>query len=132
MKISDVAGVTGLPAKTIRYYDDIGLVQPARSTNGYREFTDTDSHKLAFLARARALGFTIEECRTLLSLYGDRTRGSAEVRQVALEHLEHIERKILELQAMRATLEDLVARCHGDDRPECPILDELAGQDPRG
>ncbi len=132
MKISDVAGVTGLPAKTIRYYEDIGLVQPARSMNGYREFTDTDSHKLAFLARARALGFTIEECRTLLSLYGDRTRGSAEVKQVALEHLEHIERKILELQAMRATLEDLVARCHGDDRPECPILDELAGQDPTG
>jgi MerR family copper efflux transcriptional regulator len=127
MNIGDVAEVTGLPAKTIRYYEDIGLVTPARSRNGYRDFSDRDAHKLTFLARARSLGFSIEECRTLLSLYEDRDRASADVKQVAREHLDHIARKIEELEAMRTTLQTLVARCHGDDRPDCPILDDLAG-----
>ncbi|MCR9073990.1 MAG: Cu(I)-responsive transcriptional regulator [Alphaproteobacteria bacterium] len=127
MDISDVSDLSGLPAKTIRYYEDIGLVRPARGANGYRRFNETDVHKLAFLARARSLGFTIEDCRALLALYEDRDRASADVKRVAEEHVDSVDRKIRELQAIRATLSDLVAKCHGDRRPECPILDDLAG-----
>lgn len=128
MNIGDVAEASGLPAKTIRYYEDIALVRPARSANGYREFSETDAHKLKFLSRARSLGFTIEECRTLLSLWSDRARSSADVKRVAEQHLERIASKIAELQAMHATLQHLVGRCHGDARPDCPILDDLAGE----
>lgn len=128
MNIGDVAEASGLPAKTIRYYEDIRLVRPARGGNGYRAFSEADLHKLTFLGRARSLGFSIEECRTLLSLYEDRTRASADVKRLALEHVDGISRKISELEAMRATLEGLVAKCHGDDRPDCPILDDLAGE----
>jgi len=127
MNIGDAAEVSGLPAKTIRYYEDIGLVRPARGENGYRVFSDRDAHILAFLGRARSLGFSIEDCRTLLSLYADRARASARVKQVAEDHIGQITRKIEELQAMRMTLSRLVAQCHGDDRPDCPILDDLAG-----
>ena len=127
MNIGDVAEASGLPAKTIRYYEDIGLVRPARSDNGYRSFRDSDVHKLIFLSRARSLGFTIEDCRTLLSLYEDRERASADVKALAQEHLAEIEKKIAELQSLRATLSRLVSSCHGDDRPDCPILDGLAG-----
>ena len=127
MNIGDVASASGLPAKTIRYYEDIGLVRPARSENGYRHFRETDIHKLAFLGRARSLGFTIDECRTLMSLYEDRDRASADVKKVAEEHLERVEQKIGELQSLRSTLKHLVTSCHGDSRPECPILDDLAG-----
>lgn len=127
MNIGEIAEASGLPPKTIRYYEEIGLVQPARGSNGYRDFSEQDAHKLAFLARARSLGFSIEDCRTLLSLYEDRSRASADVRRVAREHLDQIARKIAELQAMQATLETLVESCHGDARPDCPILDRLAG-----
>ena len=127
MNIGDVASASGLPAKTIRYYEDIGLVRPARGENGYRHFRETDLHKLAFLGRARSLGFTIEECRMLMSLYEDRDRASADVKKVAEEHLVRVEKKIAELQSLRTTLKHLVTSCHGDDRPECPILDDLAG-----
>lgn len=130
MNISDVSALSGLPAKTIRYYEDIGLVRPARSANGYRDFDERDVHKLTFLARARSLGFTIEDCRALLALYGDHSRASADVKQVAQDHLVSIDRKIRELQSMHATLTDLVHRCHGDDRPDCPILEDLAGGRP--
>lgn len=127
MNIGDVAEASGLPPKTIRYYEDIGLVRPARSENGYRDFSDRDAHMLAFLGRARSLGFSIEDCRTLLSLYEDRSRASADVRDLARQHMDRIARKIDELEAMRGTLDTLVTRCHGDDRPDCPILDDLAG-----
>ena len=127
MNIGEVATRAGLPAKTIRYYEDIGLVRPARDANGYRAFGMNDVHKLVFLARARALGFSIEECRALLALWEDKERASADVHQIATEHLRQIETKIADLQAMRATLSDLVARCAGDGRPDCPILRELAG-----
>jgi MerR family copper efflux transcriptional regulator len=127
MNIGDVAEASGLPAKTIRYYEDIGLVRPARSENGYRSFRDSDVHKLIFLSRARSLGFTIDDCRTLLSLYEDRARASADVKALAQEHLLEVEKKIAELQSLRATLSRLVSSCHGDDRPDCPILDGLAG-----
>ncbi|MDF2232827.1 Cu(I)-responsive transcriptional regulator [Albimonas sp. CAU 1670] len=127
MNIKDAAELSGLPTKTIRYYEDIGLVRPARGDNGYRDFSRADAHKLAFLARSRSLGFSIEECRTLLALYEDRERASGDVKRVAEAHLVEIDRKIAELHEMRATLATLVHRCHGDDRPDCPILMDLAG-----
>ena len=127
MNIREVSDATGLPAKTIRYYEEIGLIAPERDTNGYRRFVENDLHRLAFLGRARALGFTIEDCRTLLSLYEDRARASADVKALAQEHLLEVEKKIAELQSLRATLSRLVSSCHGDDRPDCPILDGLAG-----
>ena len=126
MNISDVAERAGLPAKTIRYYEDIGLIRPMRAANGYRSFRETDLHKLAFLGRARALGFTIEECRTLLALYEDEGRESAQVKAVAEGHLDAIDAKIAQLQSMRATLAHLIHCCAGDNRPDCPILDDLA------
>jgi Cu(I)-responsive transcriptional regulator len=127
MNIGDVARASGLPPKTIRYYEEIGLVQPARGPNGYRDFDQQDAHKLAFFARARSLGFAIEDCRTLMSLYEDRSRASADVKRLAQEHLHRIAVKIGELETLRDTLETLVTRCHGDDRPDCPILDGLSG-----
>jgi len=126
MNIKDVALRSGLPAKTIRYYEEIGLIRPLRQANGYRVFRDSDLHKLAFLARARSLGFSIEDCRALMALYEDKGRASADVRSLALAHLDQIAAKITELQAMRRTLSDLVAACAGDARPDCPILSGLA------
>ncbi|MBY6067789.1 Cu(I)-responsive transcriptional regulator [Leisingera aquaemixtae] len=128
MNIGDVSSRSGLPAKTIRYYEDIGLIKPHRSANGYRCFAETDLHKLAFLGRARALGFTIEDCRTLMALYEDESRASADVKQLALEHLAKIEEKIADLQAMHDTLGELVKCCAGDSRPDCPILKDLSGE----
>lgn len=127
MNIGDAAAQSGLPAKTIRYYEDIGLVSPNRAGNGYRDFSETDLHKLAFVQRARSLGFSIEECRALLSLYSDQERASADVKDLAKSHLQQIERKITGLQEMQKTLSELVHKCHGDDRPDCPILDGLSG-----
>lgn len=131
MNISDVAARAGLPPKTIRYYEEIGLVKPLRDTNGYRAFRDSDMHKLAFLCRARGLGFTIEDCRALLALWEDRARASADVRAIAKDHLARIESKIVDLQAMRDTLKDLVRTCAGDHRPDCPIISSLEGEDVR-
>ncbi len=127
MNIGDAAARSGLPAKTIRYYEDIGLVTPRRSSNGYRAFADSDLHKLAFLGRARALGFSIGDCRALLALYEDDSRASAEVKLLAQEHLARIEAKIADLRAMQETLTELVVCCAGDDRPDCPILRGLSG-----
>ncbi|SEM27125.1 transcriptional regulator [Roseovarius azorensis] len=126
MNISDAARHTGVPAKTIRYYEEIGLIRPVRDTNGYRIFRETDAHKLAFLGRARALGFSIEDCRTLLALYEDQDRASADVKRLAEEHLAQIDDKIAQLQSMQATLRHLVRECAGDNRPDCPILRDLA------
>ncbi|MGB3244587.1 MAG: Cu(I)-responsive transcriptional regulator [Sulfitobacter sp.] len=125
MNIGDVSKRAGLPPKTIRYYEDIGLVTPLRDPNGYRSFRDSDMHKLAFLGRARALGFTIEDCRNLLALWDDQDRASADVRVIAKEHLARIESKIADLQDIRNTLTHLVHECAGDDRPDCPILQTL-------
>ena len=127
MKISEASERSGLPAKTIRYYEDIGLVRPVRRENGYREYSEREVHKLRFLHRARGLGFTVEQCRMLLSLYEDPSRSSADVRRLAKIHLEEIEQKIRELTDMRDTLSHLIEACHGDHRPDCPILDDLAG-----
>ncbi len=127
MNIGQVERHSGLPAKTIRYYEEIGLIRPERKTNGYRRFNEQDIHKLRFLQRARSLGFTIGECRMLLSLYEDADRASADVKAIALGHLAGIDRKIAELQSLRSALGDLIEACHGDHRPDCPILDDLAG-----
>jgi Cu(I)-responsive transcriptional regulator len=127
MNIGDVASRSGLPAKTIRYYEEIGLIQPDRTANGYRSFCEADLHKLAFLGRLRALGFSIEDCRTLMALYEDEARASADVKQVAQQHLQRIEAKIQDLEAVRATLSELVDSCAGDSRPDCPILKNLSG-----
>lgn len=130
MNISATAERTGLPAKTIRYYEDIGLIAPRRTEKGYRDFTDADVHKLAFLARARGLGFSIDQCRELLALWEDTGRASGDVQRIARFHLDEIEEKIAGLSEMRDTLSHLVRRCSGDDRPDCPILASLAGDDP--
>jgi Cu(I)-responsive transcriptional regulator len=125
MNIGDVADRSGLPPKTIRYYEEIGLVTPQRATNGYRSFRDSDLHKLTFLGHARSLGFSIEDCRALLALYEDETRASSDVKRIAKDHLSRIDRKIADLAAMRETLSHLVRACAGDDRPDCPILQGL-------
>lgn len=126
MNIGDVAARSGLPAKTIRYYEDIGLIKPLRDANGYRAFRERELHKLTFLSRARTLGFTIEDCRALMALYEDETRASADVKRIANEHLTQIEAKIADLNAMRDTLSHLVDACAGDHRPDCPILKDLS------
>ena len=126
MNIKDVAQRSGLPAKTIRYYEEIGLIRPLRQANGYRAFRDSDLHKLAFLGRARSLGFSIEDCRALLQLYEDKSRASADVKRIAEDHLTQIAIKLAELLAMQRTLSDLVASCAGDGRPDCPILQGIA------
>ena len=125
MNIKEVAARAGLPAKTIRYYEEIGLITPLRQANGYRAFRESDLHKLAFIGRSRSLGFTIEDCRALLALYEDRARASADVKALAAAHLTRIEAKLTELQAMKRTLSGLVEACAGDGRPDCPILDGL-------
>ncbi len=127
MNVGDAARRSGLPAKTIRYYEEIGLIRPDRAGNGYRDYTQDDVHRLAFLRRARTLGFSIDDCRQLMALYRDRSRASHDVRAIAAAHVDAIEGKIRELQAMRATLQKLIHACHGDARPDCPILEEMAG-----
>ena len=127
MNIGDAAKSTGLPVKTIRYYEDIGLVTAGRSANGYRTFDDSTVHKLRFIGRARSLGFSVENCRTLLSLYEDKERASAEVRAIATKHLSEVEAKIRELDGLRESLVHLIDNCAGNSRPDCPIIDELSG-----
>jgi Cu(I)-responsive transcriptional regulator len=127
MNVGDAARRSGLPAKTIRYYEDIGLINPLRASNGYRDYSEDDVHRLAFLRRARGHGFSIEDCRQLMALYRDRDRASHDVREIASAHVAAITEKIRELEAMRATLQKLVRACHGDQRPDCPILEDIAG-----
>lgn len=126
MNIGDAAERSGLPAKTIRYYEDIGLVVAARRANGYRDYDEQHLHKLRFVQRARSLGFSVDECRSLLSLYEDKRRASADVKALAEGRLDDIDRKIDELRSMRAALAKLVEACHGDARPDCPIIEDLA------
>jgi len=127
MNIGAAAERSGMPPKTIRYYESVGLIQPAeRRGNGYRDYSDKDVATLRFVHRARGLGFTIEECRELLALYRDRERASGEVKKIALDRVATIDGKIAELQGMRSALLTLAHRCHGDDRPDCPILEDLA------
>lgn len=126
--IGEAARHSGVSAKMIRYYESLGLLKEARRTAaGYRIYDDSDIHTLKFVRRARDLGFSIEEIERLLGLWQNRRRNSGDVRRVAQAHIADLNRRIEELQAMRRTLERLVAHCHGDHRPDCPILDDLAG-----
>lgn len=128
MNVGLAAEKSGLPAKTIRFYEEIGLIAPQRAPNGYRDYTGEDVHRLSFLRRARGLGFSIEDCRQLMALYRDKSRSSHDVKEIAKSHVSSIDAKIAELQAMRATLGALIKACHGNDRPDCPIIQDLAGQ----
>jgi MerR family copper efflux transcriptional regulator len=126
VNIGTVAGRSGVPPKSIRYYESIGLIEPAeRRPNGYRSYSSLDLQTLAFIKRARGLGFSVDEVRDLLDLWRDRSRKSAMVKALAAHHIEALDRKIEELQSMRKALADLVRRCRGDSRPDCPILDDL-------
>ncbi|MCP5072383.1 MAG: Cu(I)-responsive transcriptional regulator [Rhodobacteraceae bacterium] len=129
LNIGAAAQATGLPTKTVRYYADIGLVTPGgRSEKGYRLYDDRELRKLIFVRRARAFGFSVESCRTLLGLYQDQNRSSADVKRVTLKHLAEIDEKLKELQTLRDELTHLADCCKGDGRPDCPILSSLAGE----
>ncbi|MEK1890145.1 MAG: Cu(I)-responsive transcriptional regulator [Phyllobacterium sp.] len=128
MNIGTASDKSGLPPKTIRYYEDIGLLKPERAENGYRDYSMSDVHKLRFLQRSRGLGFSVEECRQLLALYVDKERASADVKSIAQSKLLEIDQKILELRELQHTLQHLVAHCHGDQRPDCPILETISGE----
>ena len=126
MNIGDAAAASGVSAKMIRHYESIGLIAAARSGNGYRVYADRDVAVLRFIRHARDLGFPLEDIRRLLMLWQDRGRASAEVKRLALAHVEALESKADSLRTMAASLRHLAAHCHGDSRPDCPILDDLA------
>ena len=131
MNIGSAARASGVSAKMIRYYESIGLIpKAARSQSGYRNYTEADVHTLRFIRRARDLGFPVEQIGELLALWHDTSRASADVKQVALAHVEALETKARELMAMSRTLRHLAETCHGDARPHCPILDDLAASAP--
>ena len=127
MNIGQAARESGLSAKMIRHYESIGLLRPAvRSDGGYRLYQAADLHTLSFIKRSRDLGFSLEEVARLLTLWQDRQRASADVKQLAGRHIEALNRRIDELSNLRDTLQHLMENCQGDDRPDCPILQELA------
>jgi Cu(I)-responsive transcriptional regulator len=127
MNIGQASAASGVTAKMIRHYEDTGLIRPARRTaSNYRAYSDTEVHVLRFIKRARTLGFSVTDIKALLGLWQNKSRSSAAVKRIARSHIEELERKIAELKSMVRTLEHLTRHCHGDERPECPILDELA------
>ncbi len=131
MNIGEAARASGVSAKMIRHYEAVGLVAAAaRSGSGYRQYTDADVHTLRFIRRARDLGFSMAEIAELLKLWQNRRRASADVKRIALAHVADLERRMAEMAAMKQTLEHLAACCHGDHRPDCPILDELGQEAP--
>ena len=127
MNIGQAAELSGISAKMIRYYESVGLITPAsRTHSGYRDYNDQDVSILRFVQRARTLGFSVRHIGDLLALWRRRSRSSADVKAIAAEHIAEIDRKVAELMSIRGTLSQLVECCHGDERPECPILDDLA------
>lgn len=127
MNIGEAASESGVTAKTIRYYESIGLIPPAiRAENGYRNYSVSEIQTLKFIQHARRLGFSVKDVGGLLALWGDKSRASADVKALALKHISDVEKRIAELESIRNTLIDLTDRCHGDDRPDCPILEDLA------
>ena len=125
--IGEAAALTGVTTKMIRHYESIDLIpQAGRTFAGYRIYTDNDLHRIRFIKRARTLGFSMKEIANLLGLWDDRARASSDVKKLARQHAEALAEKIAEMQSMQRTLEDLARRCHGDARPDCPILDDLA------
>lgn len=132
MNIGQAAAASGVSARMIRYYERIGVIaRPRRARNGYRVYGDADVHTLRFVRRARDLGFSIERIRRLVGLWRNPRRSSAEVKAIALDHVAGLKRRIAELEAMAAALEHLARHCHGDQRPECPILEDLEADRPR-
>lgn len=130
MNIGHASDASGVSQRMIRHYEKIGLAPaPARRDSGYRDYSPSDVHRLRFIANARDLGFPIEEIRTLLALWSDRSRSSAEVKALASARAAELHGKVKALEAMRRTLLDLAERCHGDARPDCPIIDRLADAD---
>ena len=129
--IGEASERSGLPVRTIRYYENIGLLAPERGENGYRKFDPNEIRKLCFVQRARSLGFTLEETRMLLSLYEDEERTSADVKRIVETKVDKIDRKLVELKSLRRALITLADACDGDHRPDCPIIDELAGEQTR-
>lgn len=130
MNIGQASEASGVSQRMIRHYEKIGLIPEApRRDSGYRDYSPADLHRLRFIANARDLGFPIEEIRVLLDLWNDRGRTSAEVKALATARAEELQRKAAALEAMRRTLVDLAERCHGDMRPDCPIIEELARDD---
>ena len=128
MNIGAASRASGVSAKMIRHYEQLGLfAQPVRTDAGYRQFTDKEVHTLRFIRQARELGFSLEQVAELLNLWQNRRRSSRQVKALAQAHVDELERKLSEMRAMKATLEHLVHCCHGDDRPDCPILDKLSG-----
>lgn len=126
LTIAQAAAKSGVSAKMIRHYESIGLIKPAlRGENQYRHYREADLHELGFVRRARDLGFSIEDIRQLLSLWRDKSRASAEVKAIAQRHITALEQKAAALAGMSQTLKQLVTSCHGDDRPDCPILEAL-------
>ena len=131
MNIGQAAAASGVSAKMIRHYEDMGLVQrPKRATSNYRMYSESDVHMLRFVRAARDLGFSLKQIGDLLGLWRDRRRPSRKVKTLVMEHVAGLDRKIAEMQAMKATLEHLAHHCHGDERPDCPILDDLSGGKP--
>ena len=127
MNIGEAAKRSGVSAKMIRYYESIGLIDPVQRTQAqYRVYATDDVHTLRFVRRSRNLGFSLEESRALLALWRDKSRASADVKQLAMSHVRDLEAKAAELQAMADTLRHLAEHCHGDARPDCPILSDLA------
>lgn len=127
MNIGQAATASGVTAKMIRYYESIGLVPAAQRTDsGYRVYGQREVHTLRFIRRARKLGFSLERIAELLSLWQDGSRASADVKRIALNHVAELEQRIRELTEMRDTIATLAACCHGDDRPDCPILQGIA------
>lgn len=130
MNIGKVSRQSGVSQRMIRHYETIGLIpRAARRESGYRDYDDKDVHTLRFIRRARDLGFPIEEIGQLLALWQDRSRASSDVKSLALARAQELRRKEKEIQAMRRSLEDLARDCHGDSRPDCPILRDLARED---
>lgn len=127
MNIGEAAKVSGVNAKLIRHYESIGIIPKAsRTDSGYRVYSDNDVHILTFVKRARGLGFSMKEIKKLVGLWRNRSRASADVKAMAQTHINSLEQKIKELETMRDTLRHLARHCHGDSRPNCPILESLA------
>lgn len=131
MNIGEAARESGVTAKMIRYYESVGLLAPrGRTESGYRVYGHEEVHALRFVRQARRLGFSVDDIRRLLALWRDRSRASAEVKSIALGHVAELNLRIAELTQMRDTLAHLASHCHGDDRPDCPILEQLADPQP--